>query len=303
MMLLAYDPTVPPADPATFPTFARFPEIDQVMMRSSWTDPEATLVGFKSRAVHGADALEGRRLRLRHRPPGRRLRLLPALLARPVPRHRPALHRAGAHRGPQHDALQAPRPARRAGRLRLDGGAALRPLPRDRPRRDDRPLRLRRRRRDARLPPRPRPPALRAPPPVRQAGRARGRGRGRAAGGGRRPRLPARGPGDGGRADPRPNGYVVGPQGEAFVAFAGEPGTLPDRGGVPRQRAGRRALLVRGRRPDRPLLDEPERGPGRPPDRGLRAGDPPARQPGRLPRGADAAGHAAHEDVGLLRDA
>ena len=48
MMLLAYDPTVPPADPATFPTFARFPEIEQVMMRSSWTDPEATLVGFKS---------------------------------------------------------------------------------------------------------------------------------------------------------------------------------------------------------------------------------------------------------------
>lgn len=48
MMLLAYDPTVPPADPATFPTFARFPEIEQVLMRSSWTDPDATLVGFKS---------------------------------------------------------------------------------------------------------------------------------------------------------------------------------------------------------------------------------------------------------------
>ncbi len=48
MMLLAYDPAVPPADPATFPTFARFPEIEQVMMRSSWTDPDATLVGFKS---------------------------------------------------------------------------------------------------------------------------------------------------------------------------------------------------------------------------------------------------------------
>jgi acetyl esterase/lipase len=47
MMLLAYDPTLAPADPATFPTFARFPEIDQVMMRSSWTDPDATLVGFK----------------------------------------------------------------------------------------------------------------------------------------------------------------------------------------------------------------------------------------------------------------
>jgi hypothetical protein len=39
---------VPAADPATFPTFARFPEIEQVMMRSSWTDPDATLVGFKS---------------------------------------------------------------------------------------------------------------------------------------------------------------------------------------------------------------------------------------------------------------
>ena len=48
MMLLAYDATVPPADPARFPTFARFPEIEQVMMRSSWTDPGATLVGFKS---------------------------------------------------------------------------------------------------------------------------------------------------------------------------------------------------------------------------------------------------------------
>ncbi|HVO09393.1 MAG TPA: alpha/beta hydrolase fold domain-containing protein [Vicinamibacteria bacterium] len=47
MMLLGYDPGVPPADPRTFATFARFPEVDQVMMRSSWTDPQATLVGFK----------------------------------------------------------------------------------------------------------------------------------------------------------------------------------------------------------------------------------------------------------------
>jgi len=47
MMLLGYDPTVAPADPAGFPTFARFEEIDQVMMRSSWTDERATLVGFK----------------------------------------------------------------------------------------------------------------------------------------------------------------------------------------------------------------------------------------------------------------
>ncbi len=47
MMLLGYDPTVATADPETFPTFVRFPEIDQVQMRSSWTDPDATLVGFK----------------------------------------------------------------------------------------------------------------------------------------------------------------------------------------------------------------------------------------------------------------
>jgi acetyl esterase/lipase len=47
MMLLGYDPGTAPADPGSFPTFARFPEIDQVMMRSSWTDPDATLVGFK----------------------------------------------------------------------------------------------------------------------------------------------------------------------------------------------------------------------------------------------------------------
>jgi acetyl esterase/lipase len=47
MMLLGYDPLVPAADPSSFATFARFPEIDQVMARSSWTDPGATLVGFK----------------------------------------------------------------------------------------------------------------------------------------------------------------------------------------------------------------------------------------------------------------
>jgi hypothetical protein len=47
LMLLGYDPAVPAADPAALPAFARFPEVDQVMMRSSWTDPGATLVGFK----------------------------------------------------------------------------------------------------------------------------------------------------------------------------------------------------------------------------------------------------------------
>ena len=47
MMLLYFDPTVPTAAPADFPLLHHFPEIDQVMMRSSWTDPAATLIGFK----------------------------------------------------------------------------------------------------------------------------------------------------------------------------------------------------------------------------------------------------------------
>ncbi len=47
MMLLYYDPAVPAADPAEFPTFKHFDEIDQVMMRSSWQDPDAMLIGFK----------------------------------------------------------------------------------------------------------------------------------------------------------------------------------------------------------------------------------------------------------------
>jgi hypothetical protein len=47
MMLLYYDPTVGEADPATLPTFKFFPEIGQTMMRSSWTNPNAMLVGFK----------------------------------------------------------------------------------------------------------------------------------------------------------------------------------------------------------------------------------------------------------------
>jgi acetyl esterase/lipase len=59
MMLLGYDPDLVPADPATFPTFARFPEIDQVMMRSSWTDPDATLVGFKCGPFMGRTLSKG----------------------------------------------------------------------------------------------------------------------------------------------------------------------------------------------------------------------------------------------------
>jgi hypothetical protein len=47
MMLIYYDPTVGEADPATLPTFKSFPEIGQTMMRSSWTDVNAMLVGFK----------------------------------------------------------------------------------------------------------------------------------------------------------------------------------------------------------------------------------------------------------------
>jgi hypothetical protein len=47
LMLLGYDPSVKDADPAGFSTFRHFAEIDQVMMRSSWTDPDAMLVGFK----------------------------------------------------------------------------------------------------------------------------------------------------------------------------------------------------------------------------------------------------------------
>ena len=45
--ILWYDSDVEEADPAQFPTFKHFEENDQVMMRSSWTDPDAMLVGFK----------------------------------------------------------------------------------------------------------------------------------------------------------------------------------------------------------------------------------------------------------------
>lgn len=47
MMMLAYDPSIIPINPASLPTFKYFSEMDQVMMRSSWTDSNATLIGFK----------------------------------------------------------------------------------------------------------------------------------------------------------------------------------------------------------------------------------------------------------------
>jgi hypothetical protein len=47
MMLLYYDPAIPTANPAEFSTFKHFDEIDQVMMRSSWQDSEAMMIGFK----------------------------------------------------------------------------------------------------------------------------------------------------------------------------------------------------------------------------------------------------------------
>jgi hypothetical protein len=59
MMLLNYDPALAAADPAGFRTFARFPEIDQVMMRSSWTDADATLVGFKCGPFMGTTRSRG----------------------------------------------------------------------------------------------------------------------------------------------------------------------------------------------------------------------------------------------------
>ena len=45
--ILWYDPSVEEADPSGFPTSRHFTDLDQVMMRSSWTDSAATLVGFK----------------------------------------------------------------------------------------------------------------------------------------------------------------------------------------------------------------------------------------------------------------
>jgi len=46
--LLWYDPAVESADPSTFPTLHHMTDLDQVMMRSSWTEQSATLVGLKS---------------------------------------------------------------------------------------------------------------------------------------------------------------------------------------------------------------------------------------------------------------
>ncbi|MEA2063735.1 MAG: DUF4962 domain-containing protein [Gemmatimonadota bacterium] len=61
MALLWYDPKVSEAGPAAFPTFKHFTDNGQVMMRSSWTDPEGMLVGFKCGPfmgrAHSADAL------------------------------------------------------------------------------------------------------------------------------------------------------------------------------------------------------------------------------------------------------
>ncbi|MBW7998156.1 MAG: DUF4962 domain-containing protein [Candidatus Glassbacteria bacterium] len=46
--LLFYADAIPPAGPSDFATFQHFTENDQVMMRSSWLDPDATLVGLKA---------------------------------------------------------------------------------------------------------------------------------------------------------------------------------------------------------------------------------------------------------------
>ncbi|MEA1997505.1 MAG: heparinase II/III family protein, partial [Gemmatimonadota bacterium] len=45
--ILWYDPSIGEADPAEFVTFKHFTDMGQVMMRSSWTDPTAMLVGLK----------------------------------------------------------------------------------------------------------------------------------------------------------------------------------------------------------------------------------------------------------------
>ncbi len=46
--LLWYDPAVESADPSAFPALLHMTDLDQVMLRSSWTDPNATLVGLKA---------------------------------------------------------------------------------------------------------------------------------------------------------------------------------------------------------------------------------------------------------------
>ncbi|HUU27744.1 MAG TPA: DUF4962 domain-containing protein [archaeon] len=45
--ILWYDPSIREADPADFPTMKHFTDIGQVMMRSSWLDTSATMIGFK----------------------------------------------------------------------------------------------------------------------------------------------------------------------------------------------------------------------------------------------------------------
>lgn len=47
MMLTYYDPTVEETPPSEFPLSAYFPEVGQVMMRSSWVDGSAALLGVK----------------------------------------------------------------------------------------------------------------------------------------------------------------------------------------------------------------------------------------------------------------
>ncbi|HUU28817.1 MAG TPA: DUF4962 domain-containing protein [archaeon] len=51
--LFWYDPSVGEADPAQFLTFKHFTDLEQVMMRSSWRDTSAMLVGLKCGPVMG----------------------------------------------------------------------------------------------------------------------------------------------------------------------------------------------------------------------------------------------------------
>ena len=59
MMMLGYDPAVVPVQPSALPLFAHFDEIGQAMMRSSWADEDATLVGFKCGPFMGRSRSRG----------------------------------------------------------------------------------------------------------------------------------------------------------------------------------------------------------------------------------------------------